>query len=150
VVRGRTPRPARVTELIGRDTTDPLDIGLTDTHRVCERGGLAAQQCLVRALHALRKQLAVMLDVLIDRTLDEFGLLEARHQRRVADLLLGGLMDLDRGLRTHNGSLGTSVPLRVSCCAGDCCSPKALQDLSRRNRGYASEQNGRRNLQRIR
>jgi len=43
----------------------------------------------------------VVLNVLIDRTLDELGLLDARHQRRVADLLLGGLMDLDRGLRSH-------------------------------------------------
>src|ERR1700729_93017 len=44
-----------------------------------------------------------MLDVLIDRELDELSLLEARHQRGVADLLLGGLMDLDRGLRSHYG-----------------------------------------------
>jgi hypothetical protein len=101
VVRGRAPRPARATKLIGRDTTDSLDIGLTDAQRVCERGGLAAQQRGVRALHAQRKQLAVMLDVLIDRALDKLGLLEARHQRRIADLLLGGLMNLDRGLRSH-------------------------------------------------
>jgi hypothetical protein len=51
----------------------------------------------MRALHSQRKQLTMMLDVLIDRTLDELSLLEARHQRRVADLLLGGLMNLDRG-----------------------------------------------------
>jgi hypothetical protein len=57
----------------------------------------------MRALHAQRKQLAVMLDVLIDRTLDKLGLLEARHQRGIADLLLGGLMYLDRGLRSHYG-----------------------------------------------
>jgi hypothetical protein len=44
-----------------------------------------------------------MLNVLIDRTLDELGLLEARHQRGIADLLLGGLMDLDWGLRSHMG-----------------------------------------------
>jgi hypothetical protein len=31
----------------------------------------------VRALHTQRKQLAVMLDVLVDRALDELGLLEA-------------------------------------------------------------------------
>jgi hypothetical protein len=105
MVRGRAPRPARATELIGRDTTDPLDISLTDSHRVRERGRLAAQQRLLRALHAQRKQLAVMLDVLINRALDKLRLLEARHQCRIADLLLGGLMNLDRGLRTHNGSL---------------------------------------------
>ena len=29
-------------ELIGGDTTDPLDIGLADTQRVRERGGLTA------------------------------------------------------------------------------------------------------------
>jgi hypothetical protein len=58
----------------------------------------------VRALHTQRKQLAVMFDVLIDRTLDKLCLLEARHQSRVADLLLGGLMNLDRGLCAHNGS----------------------------------------------
>jgi len=57
----------------------------------------------------------VTLDVLIDRELYELGLLEARHQRRIADLLLRGLMNLDRGLRTHNGSLGTSVLLRIPC-----------------------------------
>jgi hypothetical protein len=51
---------------------------------------------LVRLLHALCKVLAVMLDVLIDRALDKLGLLEARHQRGVANLLLGGLMNLDR------------------------------------------------------
>jgi hypothetical protein len=44
-----------------------------------------------------------MLDVLIDRALYQLGLLEARHQRGIADLLLGGLMDLDRGLCSHNG-----------------------------------------------
>jgi hypothetical protein len=57
----------------------------------------------VRLLHALREVLAVTLDVLIDRALDKLGLLEARHQRGVADLLLGGLMNLDRGLCTHHG-----------------------------------------------
>lgn len=93
MVRGRAPWPAWATELIGRDTADPLNTSLTDAQRVCERGRLAAQQRLVPALHAQRKQLAVMLNVLIDRTLDEFRLLEARHQRCVADLLLGGLMD---------------------------------------------------------
>jgi hypothetical protein len=35
------------------------------------------------------------LDVLIYGALDELGLLESRHQRGVADLLLGGLVDLD-------------------------------------------------------
>jgi hypothetical protein len=95
--------------LIGGDTTDPLDIGLIDAYRVRERGRLAAQQRLVRALHAQRKQLAVMLDVLIDRALDELGLLEARHQRGIADLLLGGLMNLDRGLRSHNGDPATML-----------------------------------------
>jgi hypothetical protein len=35
------------------------------------------------------------LDVFVDRTLDELGLLEPGHQRGVADLLLGGLVDLD-------------------------------------------------------
>jgi hypothetical protein len=86
--------------LIGRYPADPLDIGLLDTQRVRERRGLPAQQCLVRLLHALREVLTVTLDVLVDRALDKLGLLEARHQRGVADLLLGGLMDLDRGLRT--------------------------------------------------
>jgi hypothetical protein len=38
----------------------------------------------------------VTIYVLVDGALDEFGLLQARHQRGVADLLLGGLMDLDR------------------------------------------------------
>jgi len=88
-----------MTGLIGRDPADPLDIGLADAQRVGERGRLTAQQRLVRALHTQRKQLAVMLDVLIDRALDELGLLEARHQRGIANLLLGGLMNLDRGLR---------------------------------------------------
>jgi hypothetical protein len=69
----------------------------------------------MRTLHAQRKQLAMMLDVLIDRELDELSLLEARHQRGIADLLLGGLMDLDRGLCAHYGSLGTSVLLRIPC-----------------------------------
>ncbi|HEY7934602.1 MAG TPA: hypothetical protein VID48_12340 [Solirubrobacteraceae bacterium] len=59
MVRGRTPRLARATELIGRDTTESLDIGLIDAHRVRERGRLAAQKSLVRALHAQRKQLAM-------------------------------------------------------------------------------------------
>jgi len=88
-----------MTGLIGRDPADPLDIGFIDAQRVCERGRLAAQQRLLRALHTQRKVLAVMLDVLIDRELDELGLLEARHQRGIANLLLGGLMNLDRGLR---------------------------------------------------
>ena len=57
----------------------------------------------MRLLHALREVLAVTLDILVDRALDKLGLLEARHQRGVADLLLGGLMNLDRGLRTHHG-----------------------------------------------
>jgi hypothetical protein len=70
----------------------------------------------MRALHTQRKQLTVMLDVLVDRALYQLGLLEARHQRGIADLLLRGLMDLDRGLRTHDGLLGTSVPLRIPCC----------------------------------
>jgi hypothetical protein len=52
----------------------------------------------LRLLHALREVLAVTLDVLVDRALDKLSLLEARHQRGVADLLLGGLMNLDRGL----------------------------------------------------
>jgi hypothetical protein len=43
----------------------------------------------------------VALNVLIDSTLDELSLLEPRHQRGVANLLLGGLMNLDRGLCTH-------------------------------------------------
>jgi hypothetical protein len=42
-----------------------------------------------------------MLNVLIDRPLDKLGLLDARHQRRVANLLLGGLMNLDWGLCSH-------------------------------------------------
>jgi hypothetical protein len=45
----------------------------------------------------------VTLDVLVDRALDKLGLLEARHQRGIADLLLGGLMNLDRGLCTQHG-----------------------------------------------
>jgi hypothetical protein len=69
----------------------------------------------VRALHAQRKLLAVMLDVLINRALDKLSLLEARHQRCVANLLLRGLMNLDRGLCAHYGSLGTSVLLRIPC-----------------------------------
>ena len=40
------------------------------------------------------------LDVFIDRMLDEFGLLEAGHQRGVTDLLLRRLVNLDRGLST--------------------------------------------------
>jgi hypothetical protein len=38
----------------------------------------------------------VTIDVLVDGALNELGLLQARHQRGVANLLLGGLMDLDR------------------------------------------------------
>jgi hypothetical protein len=89
--------------LIGRYPADPLDIGLLDAQRIRERRGLLAQQCLVRLLHALREVLAVTLDVLVDCALDKLGLLEARHQRGVADLLLGGLMNLDRGLCTQHG-----------------------------------------------
>ncbi|MGA8364577.1 MAG: hypothetical protein WB709_08655 [Solirubrobacteraceae bacterium] len=57
---------------------------------------LAAQERLLCALHAQRELVAVTIDVLVDGALDELGLLQARHQRGVADLLLGGLMDLDR------------------------------------------------------
>jgi hypothetical protein len=46
----------------------------------------------------LREVLAMMLYVLVDRALYKLGLLEARHQRSVADLLLDGLVNLDRGL----------------------------------------------------
>jgi hypothetical protein len=42
---------------------------------------------------------AVTVDVLVNGSLDEFSLLEAGHQRGVSDLLLGRLMNLDRGLR---------------------------------------------------
>jgi hypothetical protein len=42
----------------------------------------------------------VTLDVLVYGALYKLGLLEARHQRGVADLLLGGLMDLNGGLCT--------------------------------------------------
>jgi hypothetical protein len=38
---------------------------------------------------------AMALHVLVDRLLDELGLSEARHQRGVADLLLGRLMYFD-------------------------------------------------------
>lgn len=49
----------------------------------------------MRALHPLGELLAVTLHILIHRTLDELGLLEPGHQGRVADLLLGGLVNLD-------------------------------------------------------
>ncbi len=101
MVRGRAPWSARGTKLIGGDTADARDIGLIDTQRVGERGGLAAKQRLTRAVHPPCKVIAVMLDVLVDRPLHELGLLEARHQRGVADLLLGGLVNLDRGLCAH-------------------------------------------------
>ena len=87
------PSTKRTTKLIRRNPADPFNIGLVDTQRVCKRGRLTAQQRLLRALHALRKQLAVMLNVLVDRPLDELRLLKTRHQRGIADLLLGGLMD---------------------------------------------------------
>ena len=38
------------------------------------------------------------IDVLVDRTLDKLGLLEPSQQRCVSDLLLSGLVDLDRRL----------------------------------------------------
>jgi hypothetical protein len=63
-----------------------------------ERRGLAAEQRLVRLLHAACELLSVALHVLVDRLLDELGLLQSGHQRRVADLLLGRLVYLDRGL----------------------------------------------------
>jgi|HubBroStandDraft_4_1064222.scaffolds.fasta_scaffold84003_3 hypothetical protein len=65
-----------------------------------------------------------MLDVLVDRALDQLGLLEARHQRCVTDLLLGGLMNLDRGLRSHNqlllwhGMPGTGKTFALRALAG--------------------------------
>jgi len=50
----------------------------------------------LRSLHALCELVAVTVHVFIDRALDQLRLLEARHQGGVANLLLGGLMDLDR------------------------------------------------------
>ena len=54
-----------IRRLTGRDTTDPLDIGVVNAHRVRERGCPAAQQRLLRMLHTLHKQLAMTLDRLI-------------------------------------------------------------------------------------
>jgi hypothetical protein len=80
-----------------------LHVGFLDAQRVRECRALAAQERLLSLLHALREVLAVTLDVLVYGALDKLGLLEARHQRGVADLLLGGLMNLDRGLCTQHG-----------------------------------------------
>jgi hypothetical protein len=74
------PSTEGATELIGRDTTDSLNISLTYIQRVRERGCLAAQQRRVRALHTQRKQLAVTLDVLISLPTDS-RLLEPLHAR---------------------------------------------------------------------
>lgn len=56
-------------------------------------------------LHPPPKLLAMTLDVLVNGALDELGLLEPRHQRGVADLLLRGFVNLDGRLST-----GHSVP----------------------------------------
>jgi hypothetical protein len=82
--------------LIGGNAPDPLDVGLVNPQRIRERRGLAAQQRLARVLHAPSELVTVTLDVLVHGTLDQFGLLEPRHQCGVANLLLGGLVDLDR------------------------------------------------------
>jgi hypothetical protein len=50
--------------------------------------GLPAEQRVLSPLHAPLELLTVSLDVLVDRTLDELGLLEPGHQRGVAGLEL--------------------------------------------------------------
>jgi hypothetical protein len=86
--------------LTGGHTTQTLHVGFLDLERVREGRGLAA---LLRTFHALRELVTVAIHVLVDSALDQLGLLQSRHQRGVADLLLGGLMDLDRGLRSRHG-----------------------------------------------
>jgi hypothetical protein len=88
--------------LIRGHASKTLDIGLLDPQRVRKGRGLAAQQRLLCALHALLELVSVAVHILVDRALDQLCLLQARHQRGVADLLLGGLMNLDRGLRSRH------------------------------------------------
>jgi hypothetical protein len=84
--------------LIGRNAADPRHVFFADAERIGEGGGLAAEQRLVRPFHAARKLFPMALHVLVDRLLDEFGLLESGHQRGIADLFLRRLMNLDRRL----------------------------------------------------
>jgi hypothetical protein len=95
---------------------------------------LAAKQRLASPLHALLELLTMSVDVFVDRNLDELGLLEPGHQRGVADLLLGGLVDLDWRLSAchavpryrlysitrsgRGGSVSQARAIRVRCgCA---------------------------------
>jgi hypothetical protein len=82
--------------MIGRDATEAHHVSLVNAKRVCKRRSLASQQRPARALHALSKVVAVAIHVLVDRALNQLGLLHTRHQRGIADLLLGRLMNLDR------------------------------------------------------
>jgi hypothetical protein len=57
--------------LIRGDTAYPRDVCLINAQRIRERCRLAAQQRLACVLHALCKVGAMMLDVLVDRALDQ-------------------------------------------------------------------------------
>jgi hypothetical protein len=96
VVRGRAPGLARGARLIGCDAADAFHVRLGHAERVRERRGLPAEQRLAGPLHPARELLAVTLDVLGHRAIDELGLVAAGQQRGVAHALLGRLVDLDR------------------------------------------------------
>ena len=66
LVRSRSSRLARAADLIRGHTANAGDVVLSNVERVGKRGGLTAEQCLLRALHPVSELFAVTLDLLVD------------------------------------------------------------------------------------